>query len=204
MRLDAPYKILDLEPLPETLAFDFSTMWTDTRDLWYVEHESDKEQICVFDVAHLPKETKNLFRTGRYTETTRQREAMNAFDVIRQELEYKNVNHPAAVLAKKEAQRLSELYGAGVKSVHFVCLPPGTVISRHIDATVFHTWCHRVHLPVVTDPNVCFEIDGEDNYFPRGKFFEFDNKRMHSVQNYSDNIRIHLVVDLLPNMDEVI
>jgi len=93
---------------------------------------------------------------------------------------------------------LEDYYQAIAKNAVLDILPPNEHINEHVDKSIIYTYCHRVHLPIVTNSNVYFYVGGYPYQMPKGIFFEFSNKDLHAVQNFSSKTRIHLVVDLLP------
>jgi hypothetical protein len=56
----------------------------------------------------------------------------------------------------------------------------------------------RIHIPVITNPQVLMYLDGRPYHFSTGTAWYFDATARHSVENNSDQDRIHLVVDLKP------
>ena len=62
-------------------------------------------------------------------------------------------------------------------------------------------WHHRVrlHIPVVTRPEVSFHCDDQVVNMAEGESWIFDNWRPHKVENRSDVTRIHLVADTTGN-----
>lgn len=69
------------------------------------------------------------------------------------------------------------------------CVPPHSDINYH--------WFHRVrlHVPVVTRPEVRFHCGGESVHMAAGEAWVFDNWREHRVENPATEARIHLVAD---------
>jgi len=57
----------------------------------------------------------------------------------------------------------------------------------------------RLHIPVVTTPDVKFFCDDEVVHMAQGDAWIFDNWRIHRVENHSDIERIHLVADTTGN-----
>jgi hypothetical protein len=84
-------------------------------------------------------------------------------------------------------------YAAFIARLH-----PQKEIGMHTDSGVFLETCHRIHLPLQTNPKVAYCIDGQEYYWQRGKAYEFDNTLIHGVKNRSEEFRIHLVVNLYP------
>ncbi|MBU0582005.1 MAG: aspartyl/asparaginyl beta-hydroxylase domain-containing protein [Alphaproteobacteria bacterium] len=77
-------------------------------------------------------------------------------------------------------------------------LPPREVISPHRDMHIL-TKMHRLHIPIVTHEDVVFIIQGRRFYLEPGRLYDLNNAVEHSVENNSDVMRIHLLVDMLPN-----
>ncbi|MBV9726878.1 MAG: aspartyl/asparaginyl beta-hydroxylase domain-containing protein [Gammaproteobacteria bacterium] len=74
-------------------------------------------------------------------------------------------------------------------------LAPGAVVPPHAD--VHYHWFFRVrmHVPILTLPQVRFTCDGESVHMAAGESWIFDNWRTHGVQNPTASERIHLVAD---------
>lgn len=74
-------------------------------------------------------------------------------------------------------------------------LAPGAVVTPHSD--IHHHWFFRVrmHVPIITLPQVRFTCDGESVHMAGGEVWIFDNWRTHSVQNPTASERVHLVAD---------
>ena len=75
-------------------------------------------------------------------------------------------------------------------------LSPYSNIGMHTDLGNFLTLCHRIHIPLVTNPNIEYIIEDKSYYWEKGSIYEFDNTLMHGVSNKSDRHRIHLVINL--------
>ena len=71
----------------------------------------------------------------------------------------------------------------------------GGSVPQHSDMN--HHWFHRVrvHIPVVTRPEVRFHCAGESVHMGAGEAWIFDNWREHRVENPAAEARIHLVAD---------
>jgi hypothetical protein len=91
---------------------------------------------------------------------------------------------------------LREHYQFDQYAAFFARLHPHSDIGMHPDSGNFLTKCHRIHFPLQTNPKVAYCIEDQEYYWQRGKAYEFDNTRLHGVKNRSDEIRIHLVVNL--------
>jgi hypothetical protein len=78
-------------------------------------------------------------------------------------------------------------------------LAPRSVVPQHCD--VNYHWHHRVriHIPIVTFPEVRFHCDDQSVHMAAGEAWIFDNWRPHRVENGADQERIHLVADTMGN-----
>jgi hypothetical protein len=74
-------------------------------------------------------------------------------------------------------------------------LAPGAVVPVHAD--VHYHWFYRVrlHVPILTQPEVSFTCGGATVHMAAGEAWVFDNWRLHQVNNPTDSERIHLVGD---------
>ena len=98
------------------------------------------------------------------------------------------------------AQVVKKHYAPGgtVLRAMMVRLPPGGRISRHKDAHPSFSIAHRIHVPLVTNPDVEF-IVGTERVPPRAHFaFELNNLMFHQVANNGNEGRIHFIFDYAP------
>ncbi|MBV9549296.1 MAG: aspartyl/asparaginyl beta-hydroxylase domain-containing protein [Alphaproteobacteria bacterium] len=96
------------------------------------------------------------------------------------------------------AQLLRYYSGARLARMTLAELPAGAKIAPHIDNGIGITAVHRIHVPIVTNPDVHFFIDKVSHYLEAGIIYEFDNTRLHAVENRSTERRVHLMCDLMP------
>jgi hypothetical protein len=80
-------------------------------------------------------------------------------------------------------------------------LAPGASVTQHIDANYFWRNHLRIHIPIITDPDVAFYCNQEEVHMAAGESWTFDNWFVHSVENRSDITRIHLVIDTVGSAD---
>ncbi len=81
-----------------------------------------------------------------------------------------------------------------------VKLPAGKNIDKHFDGGSYLSVAKRHHIPIITNNKVWFTIDGEKKHLAEGEIWEIDNTKEHEVQNLGDKDRVHLIVDIIPNM----
>jgi sulfotransferase family protein/aspartyl/asparaginyl beta-hydroxylase len=74
-------------------------------------------------------------------------------------------------------------------------LEPFSGVPQHAD--INYHWFNRVrlHVPIVTHPDVRFFCGNENVHMAEGEAWIFDNWRLHRVENPVDVERIHLVAD---------
>jgi hypothetical protein len=74
-------------------------------------------------------------------------------------------------------------------------LAAGAGVPEHSD--INYHWFNRVrvHIPVITRPEVRFHCGGESLHMAAGEAWIFDNWRLHRVENPTPDERIHLVAD---------
>jgi hypothetical protein len=74
-------------------------------------------------------------------------------------------------------------------------LAPHASVPEHAD--INYHWFNRVrlHVPVITRPEVRFYCDDQSVHMAAGEAWLFDNWRLHRVENPTPDERIHLVAD---------
>jgi aspartyl/asparaginyl beta-hydroxylase (cupin superfamily) len=56
--------------------------------------------------------------------------------------------------------------------------------------------CNRIHIPIITNNEVYFTVGGERKNLKDGEMWQINNNnKMHSVENNSNQDRIHLITD---------
>jgi tetratricopeptide (TPR) repeat protein len=88
-----------------------------------------------------------------------------------------------------------------VASLIFAKLLPGGKIPRHADGGYSLMKVHRIHIPIVTNAENIFFVNGEEKNMKVGEVWEINNALVHMVENRSDQERIHLIIDWMPNHD---
>jgi LPS sulfotransferase NodH len=74
-------------------------------------------------------------------------------------------------------------------------LAPGAEVPMHSDINYHWSTRVRLHIPVVTRPEVRFFCEDEEVHMAAGEAWVFDNWRQHRVTNHTPEERIHLVAD---------
>ena len=74
-------------------------------------------------------------------------------------------------------------------------LDPGAKVPEHVDINYYWRTHLRIHIPVITNPDVAFTCAGETIHMPAGECWILDSFYRHSVVNRGTATRVHLVLD---------
>jgi hypothetical protein len=74
-------------------------------------------------------------------------------------------------------------------------LGPGADVPEHVDINYYWRTHVRVHIPIVTNPDVAFTCAGRTVNMAAGECWVFDTFQNHAVHNGGEAQRIHLVLD---------
>lgn len=72
---------------------------------------------------------------------------------------------------------------------------PGGIIHPHVDANPAAKWPHKIHVPILTNPQVGFLVGDTVHHFPEGEAVEVNNLGRHAVRNDGATDRIHLIFE---------
>lgn len=141
------------------------------RQLKYVVHSSTKTIPIIFDKNFNFNEFK-IHVTNLYS--LFEVELSKLEDIIK-----KNINEDGKILR-----------------AILVNLPSKKSIPTHVDTgqTLIH--CRRIHIPIQTNENCFFTVGDDKKNLKVGELWEINNdKKKHSVDNFGDCDRIHLIID---------
>jgi hypothetical protein len=74
-------------------------------------------------------------------------------------------------------------------------MAPGGIIHPHRDTNPAAKWPHKIHVPLVTNDQVLFYVDGQGYHFAEGEAVEVNNMGLHAVENRGHSERIHLIFE---------
>ena len=74
-------------------------------------------------------------------------------------------------------------------------MAPGGIIHPHRDQNPAAKWPHKIHVPLLTNDEVTFYVDGEAYHFAEGEAVEVNNLGIHAVRNDGATDRIHLIFE---------
>lgn len=87
-----------------------------------------------------------------------------------------------------------------IRSARLLCLGPGGRIHEHRDYDLSGPDAdRRLHIPLLSPSDVEFMLDGQRIPMRAGECWFLDLARPHSVDNWGDRERVHLVLDCRPN-----
>ena len=87
-----------------------------------------------------------------------------------------------------------------LQAVRLLKLNAGSIIKEHRDAELnFESGEIRLHIPVLTHPDVDFFLDKERLTLQEGECWYMNFNLPHSISNKSSINRVHLVIDALVN-----
>jgi diphthamide synthase subunit DPH2 len=100
---------------------------------------------------------------------------------------------------KKIYERLEHLVEGKVVRCEVINMSPNSRIRTHKDTSDLLYLSRRFHVPIITNKDCTFIVEEQSFHLEEANLYELNNRRYHSVQNFSDENRIHLIVDILPN-----
>ena len=74
-------------------------------------------------------------------------------------------------------------------------IAPGGTVPPHVDTNFYWRTHLRLHVPIVTTPDVKFTVAGNTVHMAAGECWVFDTFSMHRVENGGTQRRTHLVLD---------
>jgi len=87
-------------------------------------------------------------------------------------------------------------FAAPLRSVRLMRLTPGSIIKEHTDHELsFEEGTVRIHVPVMTNPDVDFRLNRERVVLEAGSVWYLRLSDPHSVTNGGASDRVHMVID---------
>ncbi|MDP6198870.1 MAG: aspartyl/asparaginyl beta-hydroxylase domain-containing protein, partial [Porticoccaceae bacterium] len=92
-------------------------------------------------------------------------------------------------------QQVMASFGEVLARSRLMRLNAGAEVSEHVDFN-YHWYSRvRIHIPIITNPDVVFHCGDQAIHMRAGECWIFDSWRRHKVLNNSDQDRVHLVID---------
>ncbi len=86
--------------------------------------------------------------------------------------------------------------------VMFARLEAGQVIDRHSDGAGANLMTHKIHIPLVTGPEVLFFVNDQPHYLQLGRAYEVNNIARHGVDNPTKYARVHFIFEVFDYPEE--
>jgi quercetin dioxygenase-like cupin family protein len=91
---------------------------------------------------------------------------------------------------------VEEVYGKGeFYRICLVKLAANSKVNPHKDSGDNLIKDKRIHIPIVTHPDIIFSVGGEIKNMEEGEMWTIDNSVIHSVDNPTEIDRVHLIID---------
>ena len=75
-------------------------------------------------------------------------------------------------------------------------LQAGHEIDRHRDGAGSNLCCHKIHVPLVTNPDATFLVDETHYHLEPGHAWEVNNIKPHGARNLGSEDRIHFIFEV--------
>jgi hypothetical protein len=113
---------------------------------------------------------------------------------------------PAQNQLEKIYEDLEKYVDGKVVHSEIISMKPNSRIRIHKDRGDMLYVARRFHIPLKTNDNTFFIVEDEQFFLKEGSVYELNNVKYHGVRNNSEEIRIHLIVDIFPKeyLDKVI
>jgi hypothetical protein len=95
--------------------------------------------------------------------------------------------------------KLSQTVDGQIVHAEIVSMSANSRIRTHRDLGDALYLARRFHVPIKTNSKIFFTVEDEKFFLEEGKIYELNNSKYHGVRNESDEARIHLLVDVMPN-----
>ena len=180
-----------------------------------VSEDFNFKNLGNYDVEEIKNYISN-FAEEWFIDTSRQEifkahKDTNSYFIYKADLKWKNSD--AFVVEKKsnDAKLVSmidriildlETKHDGVRgNVLLIKLKAGQIIPSHQDSGDYLVASRRHHIPIITSDNTWFTVGSDKINMLVGECWEINNTRFHSVENYSDIDRVHLLIDIMPKKE---
>lgn len=106
---------------------------------------------------------------------------------------------------QKAQEELSSIYeflersfSGKIIRAEVITMNPYSRIRTHKDRGDILFLGRRIHIPIKTNDKVIFKVNEDSLHMKASNMYEINNSKYHSVVNNSNEDRIHLIIDVLP------
>ena len=174
-------------------SFDMTALRSQVEALAEASWNADTSRQQTFD-AHTRTQTIKLIFDADYRHSD---PTIHADFAVFEPLMAPMMDHIRAhYLQSLRQRRVAEKNGPGyfVRAL-LTRLAAAAEIAPHADDGYSLRRCHRIHVPVITNPDCLFTVGGLTFAMPEGEMWEINNRRIHAVSNGGVQPRIHLILD---------
>ena len=112
----------------------------------------------------------------------------------------KNFADTPALAACPYFREMIDSFQTEIRGVRLLRLTPGSMLKEHTDhESTDEDGVLRLHIPVVTNPDVVFLLNGTRVVMEAGSAWYLRLRDSHSVANRGATDRVHMLVDLVMN-----
>lgn len=151
--------------------------------LLYTDRQNEKYEDRVnphlYTKTYIIQDHPLLWKFGSKIESTVKDE--KAFDLIKNIVTY-----------------LEDEYVGKSARILLIKLEAGKNVAEHVDGGDYLSTVRRFHIPLATNDSVFYIVNDEKINMSKGECWEINNFKPHSVLNNSEEDRIHLLIDILP------
>ncbi len=112
-----------------------------------------------------------------------------------------SIDRPIVARMPHLCRLLDQLFARPVVMAWLGKSPAGARIYLHRDNTDHWDCHHRIHIPLITNPQARLCVADGFVHMPAGSAWALNNSLPHGAHNGGDADRIHLIVDLAPGPD---
>lgn len=145
------------------------------QQLGSVHTKTQMYRICETDYAWIPgTKIETFYRNSLKTEEAR--------------LELNNI-----------FEYLENFYSGKIIRCEFIKLFANSEVLKHTDGGALLHYSRRVHIPLITSPEITFTVMSDTIHMQVGSWYEINNQMPHGVNNPSNLDRVHIIIDILPD-----
>lgn len=155
-------------------------------EMWLADTSRQRKIRC-------QRDTENIFL--RVAKKPLPPGARNANDVHESRRAAAAAGFPRAVAFCEGVAALQE---GSLGRATLVALQPQGWVRPHVDAGAYYRIRDRFHLVLKSPEGSPLTAEGETVVMREGELWAFDNKARHDARNPTDELRMHLIFDVLP------
>jgi hypothetical protein len=144
---------------------------------------------------HVFRQEKYEQATHQYTHTIYVKYKGEGRTILDEELHERLT--PTLQLMRRSFRNFYRVPKVPIRRIIFTRLQPHKGIPKHRDSGWFLEHHRRIHIPIVTHPDIRFRAGDHWQHLAPGTLYELNNQRPHAVRNPTDVARIHMIVDIM-------